>query len=96
MKKVVRLTESDLQRIVSKVINEESTTNQERKKRAMKYLRKISEHLKEYNVDKNEFASSDMNYIIDMLEKDSPPETTNYIAQAFYSIIGYLFEQIGS
>ena len=32
MKKVVRLTESDLQRIVSKVINEESTTNQERKK----------------------------------------------------------------
>lgn len=69
MKKVVRLTESDLQRIVSKVINEESTTNQERKKRAMKYLRKISEHLKEYNVDKNEFASSDMNYIIDMLEK---------------------------
>ena len=35
----------------------------------MKYLRKISEHLKEYNVDKNEFASSDMNYIIDMLEK---------------------------
>ena len=69
MKKVVRLTESDLQRIVSKVINEESTTNQERKKRAMKYLRKISEHLKEYNVDKNEFASSDMNYIIDVLEK---------------------------
>ena len=69
MKKVVRLTESDLKRIVSKVINEESTTNQERKKRAMKYLRKISEHLKEYNVDKNEFASSDMNYIIDMLEK---------------------------
>lgn len=69
MKKVVRLTESDLQRIVSKVINEDSTTNQERKKRAMKYLRKISEHLKEYNVDKNEFASSDMNYIIDMLEK---------------------------
>ena len=69
MKKVVRLTESDLQRIVSKVINEESTTNQERKKRAMRYLRKISEHLKEYNVDKNEFASSDMNYIIDMLEK---------------------------
>ena len=69
MKKVVRLTESDLQRIVSKVINEESTTNQERKKRAMKYLRKISEHLKDYNVDKNEFASSDMNYIINMLEK---------------------------
>ena len=69
MKKVVRLTESDLQRIVSKVINEDATTNQERKKRAMKYLRKISEHLKDYNVDKNEFASSDMNYIIDMLEK---------------------------
>jgi hypothetical protein len=69
MKKVVRLTESDLQRIVSKVINEESMTNQERKKRAMKYLRKISEHLKDYNVDKNEFASSDMNYFIDMFEK---------------------------
>jgi hypothetical protein len=69
MKKVVRLTESDLQRIVSKVINEESTTNQERKKRAMKYLRKISEHLKDYNVDKSEFASSDMNYFINMFEK---------------------------
>jgi len=69
MKKVVRLTESDLQKIVSKVINEESTTNQERKKRAMKYLRKISEHLKDYNVDKSEFASSDMNYFIDMFEK---------------------------
>jgi len=69
MKKVVRLTESDLQRIVSKVINEESTTNQERKKRAMKHLRKISEHLKDYNVDKSEFASSDMNYFIDMFEK---------------------------
>jgi hypothetical protein len=69
MKKVVRLTESDLQRIVSKVINEESTTNQERKKRAMKYLRKISEHLKDYNVDKSDFASSDMNYFIDMFEK---------------------------
>jgi hypothetical protein len=69
MKKVIRLTESDLERIVSKVINEESTTNQERKKRAMKYLRKISEHLKDYNVDKNEFASSDMNYFIDMFEK---------------------------
>ena len=69
MKKIVKLTESDLQRIVSKVINEDATTNQERKKRAMKYLRKISEHLKDYNVDKNEFASSDMNYIINMLEK---------------------------
>ena len=69
MKKVVRLTESDLQRIVSKVINEESMTNQERKKRAMRYIRKISEHLKDYNVDKSEFASSDMNYFIDMFEK---------------------------
>jgi hypothetical protein len=69
MKKVVRLTESDMQRIVSKVINEEAMTNQERKKRAMKYLRKISEHLKDYNVDKSEFASSDMNYFIDMFEK---------------------------
>ena len=69
MKKVIRLTESDLERIVSKVINEESTTNQERKKRAMKYLRKISEHLKDYNVDKNEFASTDMNYFIDMFKK---------------------------
>jgi len=69
MKKVVRLTESDLQRIVSKVINEESMTNQERKKRAMKYIRKISEHLKDYNVDKSDFASSDMNYFIDMFEK---------------------------
>jgi hypothetical protein len=69
MKKVVRLTESDMQRIVSKVINEEAMTNQERKKRAMKYIRKISEHLKDYNVDKSDFASSDMNYFIDMFEK---------------------------
>jgi len=69
MKKVVRLTESDLLRIVSIVINEESMTNQERKKRAMKYIRKISEHLKDYNVDKSDFASSDMNYFIDMFEK---------------------------
>ena len=29
MKKVIRLSESDLQRIVSKVINEESLINQE-------------------------------------------------------------------
>jgi hypothetical protein len=69
MKKVIRLSESDLQRIVSKVINEESMTNQERKKKAMKHLRKISEYLKEYNVDKSEFASSDMNYFIDMFGK---------------------------
>jgi hypothetical protein len=69
MKKVIRLTESDLERIVSKVISEEAMTKQERKKRAMKYLRKISEYLKEYDVDKNEFASNDMNYFIDMFEK---------------------------
>ena len=69
MKKVIRLTESDLERIVSKVISEQSTTNEDRKKKVMKYLRKISEHLKNYNVDKEEFASTDMNYFMDMFEK---------------------------
>ena len=69
MKKIVKLTESDLQRIVERVISEEKIPAEDRKKMAMRHLRKISEHLKEYNVDKNEFASSDMNYIIDMLEK---------------------------
>ena len=69
MKKVIRLTESDLERIVSKVISEQSRTNEDRKKKVMKYLRKISEHLKNYNVDKEEFASTDMNYFMDMFEK---------------------------
>jgi hypothetical protein len=69
MKKVIRLTESDLERIVSKVINEEAMTNEDRKKKVMKYLRKISEHLKNYNVDKEEFASTDLNYFMDMFEK---------------------------
>ena len=69
MKKVIRLTESDLERIVSKVISEQSVTNDDRKKKVMKYLRKISEYLKNYNVDKEEFASTDMNYFMDMFEK---------------------------
>jgi hypothetical protein len=69
MKKVIRLSESDLQRIVSKVISEQSTTNEDRKKKVMKYLRKISEYLKKYDVDKEEFASTDMNYFMDMFEK---------------------------
>jgi hypothetical protein len=69
MKKVTRLTESDLERIVSKVISEQSTTNEDRKKKVMKYLRKISEYLKKYDVEKEDFASTDMNYFINMFEK---------------------------
>ena len=48
MKKIIRLTESDLEKIVSKVISEQSSTNEDRKKKVMKYLRKISEYLKKY------------------------------------------------
>jgi hypothetical protein len=69
MKKVIRLTESDLERIVSKVISEQSTTNEDRKRKVMKYLRKISEYLKKYDVEKEDFASTDMNYFINMFEK---------------------------
>jgi hypothetical protein len=69
MKKVIRLTESDLERIVSKVISEQSSTNEDRKKKVMKYLRKISEYLKKYDVEKEDFASTDMNYFINMFEK---------------------------
>ena len=35
----------------------------------MKYLRKISEYLKKYDVEKEDFASTDMNYFINMFEK---------------------------
>ena len=69
MKKVIRLTESDLEKIVSKVISEQSSTNEDRKKKVMKYLRKISEYLKKYDVEKEDFASTDMNYFINMFEK---------------------------
>jgi hypothetical protein len=69
MKKIMKLTESDLQRIVSKVISEQSSTNEDRKKKVMKYLRKISEYLKKYDVEKEDFASTDMNYFINMFEK---------------------------
>ena len=54
MKKIVKLTESDLQRIVSRVISEEKIPAEDRKKMAMKYLRKISEYIKKYDVEKED------------------------------------------
>ena len=36
---------------------------------AMRHLRKISEYIKKYDVDKEDFASADMTYLIDMFEK---------------------------
>ena len=69
MKKIVKLTESDLQRIVSRVISEEKIPAEDKKKMAMKYLRKISEYIKKYDVEKEDFATADMTYLIDMFEK---------------------------
>jgi cytidylate kinase len=69
MKKIVKLTESDLQRIVERVISEEKIPAEDRKKMAMRHLRKISEYIKKYDVDKEDFASADMTYLIDMFEK---------------------------
>jgi len=69
MKKIVKLTESDLQRIIEKVISEEKTPSEEKKKLAMKHLRKISEYLKNYDVEKEDFPGADMTYLINMFEK---------------------------
>ena len=69
MKKIVKLTESDLQRIVLRVISEEKIPAEDRKKMAMKYLRKISEYIKKYDIEKEDFANADMTYLIDMFEK---------------------------
>lgn len=69
MKKVIRLSESDLERIIKRVISEESISNEDRKKKVMKILRKISEHIKKYDIEKEEFSSTDMNYFIDMFVK---------------------------
>ena len=69
MKKIVKLTESDLQRIIEKVISEEKTPSEEKKKLAMKHLRKISDYLKNYDVEKEDFPGADMTYLINMFEK---------------------------
>lgn len=69
MKKIVKLNETDLQRIVEKVIREEKIPLEDRKRTAMKHLRKISEYLKKYDVEKEEFASADLIYLINMFEK---------------------------
>jgi hypothetical protein len=69
MKKIVKLTESDLQRIIEKVISEEKTPSEEKKKLAMKHLRKISEYLKNYDIEKEDFPGADMTYLINMFEK---------------------------
>jgi len=69
MKKVVRLTESDLQNIVSRVITEQKTPAEEKKRLAMKHLRKISEYLKNYDIENEDFPAADMTYLINMFEK---------------------------
>lgn len=69
MKKVVRLTESDLQNIVSRVITEQKTPAEEKKRLAMKHLRKISEYLKNYDIENEDFPGADMTYLINMFEK---------------------------
>lgn len=69
MKKIVKLTESDLQRIIEKVIREEKTPSEEKKRLAMKHLRKISDYLKNYDLEKEDFPGADMTYLINMFEK---------------------------
>lgn len=69
MKNIVKLTESDLQRIIEKVISEDKTPSEEKKRLAMKHLRKISEYLKNYDVGKEDFPSADLTYLINMFEK---------------------------
>jgi hypothetical protein len=69
MKKIMKLTESDLQRIVGRVIEEGNMDVARRKKKeAMDMLKKISIHLRNYDVE-DEFASADMIYLINMFEK---------------------------
>jgi len=69
MKKIVKLTESDLQRIVSKVISEQKIKPKDRKETAMNYLRKISDYLENYDIEKEDFPGADMSYLINMFEK---------------------------
>jgi len=70
MKKVVKLNEYDLHRIVERVIEEGKEEAAKKKKdQAMEMLKKISTHLRRYNVEKEEFATADMNYMVDMFEK---------------------------
>ena len=56
MKKIVKLTESDLQRIVSRVISEEIIDPKDRKKMAMNYLRKISDYLRKLDIKDEDFT----------------------------------------
>jgi len=70
MKKVVKLNEYDLHRIVERVIEEGKEEAAKKKKdQAMEMLKKISTHLRRYNVEKEEFATADMSYMVDMFEK---------------------------
>lgn len=70
MKKVVKLNEYDLHRIVERVIEEgKSEAAKNKKEQAIEMLKKISTHLRRYNVEKEEFATADMNYLVDMFEK---------------------------
>jgi hypothetical protein len=77
MKKIVRLTESDLENIVSRVIQEQKVSPEEKKRKVLKHLRKITEHIKKYDVEKEQFSHADLNYFIDMLEKIADHQDIN-------------------
>ena len=69
MKKVVKLNESDLHRIVGRVIEEgKEEMAKIKKNQAMEMLKKISTHLRTYNI-KKEFATDDMIFMVDMFQK---------------------------
>ena len=70
MKKIVKLNESDLHRIVERVIEEGKEEMAKKKKdQAMEMLKKITTHLRKYNIKEAEFATDDMNYMVEMFEK---------------------------
>jgi len=56
MKKVVKLNESDLHRIVERVISEEIIKPEDRKKMAIKYAKEIYDHTRKLNIKKWDFT----------------------------------------
>ena len=70
MKKIVRITESDLSKIVSRVINEKdySTTIKEKKKECIKLLNKIMRSV-ENQSSKDEFSVIFYSELVRDLEK---------------------------
>lgn len=70
MKKIVRITESDLSKIVSRVINEKdySTTIKEKKKECIKLLNKIMRSVENHS-SKDEFSVIFYSELLRDLEK---------------------------